>query len=288
MIGYFFSSHERFVGKSMMQQFTYRPIHSKTVEIFVVFRADSIEFYLSANPECTSTRLFFLKLTDPLHPQSKLVRQLYNLRYFSPYKVTIPEDERERFASFEDDSIFNFSNIKRHLDTNKNIFDTDIPLAQNQYFPEKGEIHLCASSLLLDFLFDLEYSEVFSQSPYYQQVVNFVYNNPLFKSILAKAAAYHKASIFEKMENKLTWADAIKAVEAWVEISRDPNNSSWIETSPWFSTLAIERDDPMIFMGKLHKRQEEFRLPDSPLQAMRIKRFEQALAKNTLHKDPPE
>ncbi len=97
--------------------------------------------------------------------------------------------------------------------------------------------------MILDFLFDLEHSEIFQVSPLFGCVKSAIRENPLFAALLAKAEYLYQRKVQTNLKSLLQGNSSAKVVYAddytmaekrWVEVLNSPNIDRILAESPWF------------------------------------------------------
>lgn len=139
--------------------------------------------------------------------------------------VIFPKEIGETVVSHDPLNIGGYSNLKEF-----NVGKPD----SNGYVVRK---------MLLDFLFDLEHSEVFQVSPLYERVKSALHENPLSTALMAKAEYLFQRSLQIKQKTvlqkspsaQLIYADDYtKSEERWVEVLNSSTIDKTLAESPWF------------------------------------------------------
>lgn len=178
--------------------------------IYMEISSSSITFYLQLrgnNDIYNHSELFSIPFSKNLRTKDNLkgiLRQLYDKDIDQIKKEIYTIDENYNEGTYSDKRI-----------TQKNI--------TGKSEKEKGCI-IQYRELILDFLFDLEHSKVFSNSPSYERMEDVLAEYPFFIALSAKYDFYYKRDqlindllIDSKITQKL-YSDYYKARNQWVKI----------------------------------------------------------------------
>lgn len=191
-----------------MEQFHYLRIdpNGRLLSIYVMIHEESVEFFYASTKRFDHTRLFKIGLTDSINPQGIISDQLLRLRQLHKHEVKVHEDKANRENSTIDS--FNplvsprpvafpcFSELECW--EKKDEQGTLIVKLGHEFKKETQVLHLCFTTLFLDFLFDLQHSDIFRESPHFEELRAIIRDNPLFKGITAKAEYFYQRKLYER------------------------------------------------------------------------------------------
>lgn len=120
-------------------------------------------------------------------------------------------------------------------------------------------------TLLLNFMFDLEHSDVFKNAKYYAECYKMLHENPLYDAISRKAEYYYCCQSILNSEaysaiNSEDWAFARRR---WLETLTNPSQIDMLYESPWFKTIYEEIEDITEKDSKIKKKQQELTKEDN-------------------------
>lgn len=112
--------------------------------------------------------------------------------------------------------------------------------------------------MMLDFLFDIEHSEVFQVSTLFSRIKSVLHENPLTSALFAKAEYEYQRRLQDESTTvlqrssiaKLVYADNYsRAEQRWVEVLNSPTIDRILAESPWFKSSVTEELN-MIYSSK--------------------------------------
>lgn len=114
--------------------------------------------------------------------------------------------------------------------------------------------------LILDFLFDLEHSEIFKASPFYEEMEVHLRENFVFRAIAAKCAYYYNrikyVSLSHTPDTALIYAGNLKDRETdWLNIIRSEEAIDVFSRGKWFGT--VEEEYKAVLFKSKHSQIEE-------------------------------
>lgn len=121
----------------------------------------------------------------------------------------------------------NLDNIPQYYWNLKEYFsESDYHKIIKRHFPNKKQDiykYVYFRKLILDFLYDLEHSYVFENSPHYEEIEVRLKENFFFNAIASKVAYYHNRRLYTQNKNdrdvKYLYSDKLKPSEAqWLKI----------------------------------------------------------------------
>lgn len=225
--------------------FRYRPDGEKDSSLYVTITATTINF------DVVSTKGNSRVLTIPLKQNlegslaatlAENFKHVVSFPEMITYSSSVPSDDdnRDFFAAF--------------FDFGKGTKSTSPPWI---YLKNNEKYDLPLAKLVLDFLFDLQETDVFRMSSHYEELIENLYNNFFFRSLAAKAAyLYHRGQYqivtrndqLEKRvgsarrERREFYGGLLFAAEKkWTECIRDPRSDKIFHNSGgWFGDSETE------------------------------------------------
>lgn len=251
LIGNFFKVDENSEFENGIVYYRYLPICRKKRKggesdfpVYVSINSSSITFYLQIRNYLSDNKnentgepgiynhaeLFHIPLMSNLRARDNLKNIIKDL-----YKRKEPLSNDYRLNSINDGT---YSGLKKNINK-KNEKE------------EKPAIHF--KTLVLDFIFDLEHSQVFKNSPAYEKMEESLRQDLFFSALAAKYDYYHKKEILsEELKRddpahgviEKLYKDFYTAQNQWLDILCAPNMSSLISnTNHWFREIEQEQRD---------------------------------------------
>lgn len=114
--------------------------------------------------------------------------------------------------------------------------------------------HFVVRKLFLDFIYDIEHTDVFQNSPHFEKVYDCLHNDFLFKAIASKAEFYYHRRICENLfygdmtyDNMgvllVNFEHYVQSERNWVECILNPRADKLFYDSNWISSTKKELDD---------------------------------------------
>jgi hypothetical protein len=169
-------------------------------------------------------RLLHLPLSPNLSVKDNLTSILQNDVYNHNYQI-LPEYKTDS----ENSNIKTYSNLK--------VFELEEIKKDEIYFRK----------LLLDFIYDLEHTHVFENSPYYEEAEVRLRENFMFNAIAAKAAYYWARDNWtqnQAVNNNIYAENLAEAEKQWLRMLRYEQNCNYGSYSGgWFKNVEEEYKD---------------------------------------------
>ena len=183
--------------------------------------------------------LFQLFYSDYEDPKGKLARDLNRLCVYDEGKKQYAGHRVEGNGNFLDEYPVPFLSYSCPQVQSFCLAKGTIP--QHYLYREKNrekivrEISLVA--LLLDFLFDLKHSEVFTLSPHFDLLRRVLRENFVFHAIAAKAEYYYQQTLkIKASQNEITRDQSGRATQVWLEAIMHEQSPEILVVSPWFAS----------------------------------------------------
>lgn len=186
--------------------------------VYLVLKPHALEFYYNGtaqeSKEHVHIRLLDIPLTPNLTAEDNATDILVNI-----YRKTFLLGKH--YQNKVGDSVHSFWNLSPFYseDIYRKIIEDQFPDSSDTGIDK----YIFFRKLVLDFLFDLEHTGIFENSPYYQDIVRLLLSNPFFSAIRAKSAYYYDRQnyINNRADNdaRLFYAKKLEAAEKrWLNL----------------------------------------------------------------------
>lgn len=152
---------------------------------------------------------------------------------------------------FSDNIVFNkdtfLLGFKSYKDENKGLRQLIASIFQK---PEVESTDcIVYKELLLDFLFDINHSEVFQSYEQFDETLSTLMNNTLFKAIAFKYEFFYQKNISENKDNEFIALQYLKAQERWLGLMvNDVKEETINRHNKWFKS--IDQEYKLAFIHK--------------------------------------
>ena len=232
-----------------------------TYPVYMTISQYSIDFYsvMDSYPESSKNtlpgHLLHLPVSKNIHSKDNLYEKLNSIfpdLKNLPANKYIYRPDKDRSDSYRKECKTNsYGEGYKKLFPHKNSADKE-----NLSFPLRD--------LFLDFLFDLEHSDLFKNSPGYEIIIENLENSQFISSILNKSRYYFNRKIYkEKNERQdstasLNLQNLLHSEKRWLKTIRDPKSIDFFSSSKWFSSVEEEYKNVLfandIDRNKLYKK----------------------------------
>ena len=250
-----------------------------TYPIYLSFKPASIDFYFHGYFKSNEETFEFIEtniLSLPLYNQGTIINEL-SKALKSVYREEFPKEN-----SFKVEGKTNGARNKYPAYSKLSVFNPDAS--------EKEIQHLNLRVLLLDFLFDLQHTDLFKASPYYDKVNQLLRGNLFFEALAAKAKFYYYIENTDKKGNgKLPFGfncnnnfnnEYRKAREKWVEIIQNPGSDKVIDgkakrnkSNDWFENIEVELLQILQLELKKGKKKSAFKTENKKISIWFVERY---------------
>lgn len=188
--------------------------------------------------------LFQLFYSDYENPKGKFARELNRLCVYDEGK----EQDAGHWVEGNNNFLYEHSGQLYSYQQIKEFQLARGSIPQHRYCEkeEKKKMKVSLVALLLDFLFDLKHSEVFTFSPHFDQFRRVLRGNHLFSAIAAKAEYYYQQALPDRDEMLPYERD--QATQDWLDLLMQEQGPEILASSPWFASN-LEREMKAVLKG---------------------------------------
>ncbi|MEO0581549.1 MAG: hypothetical protein AAF135_04945 [Bacteroidota bacterium] len=204
-------------------------------QIYLTIQAHSLEWYYLLEDGSDHASLFKLSFAHTYHGQGTLTDQLQEIKKAAHFRLP-----KSRF------SFSHLGSLQGEIHMLDNDYFEGIHHYQKQFFShekDEMEVGIHFDVLLLDFLFDFHHTNIFQESPYFENIRIAIRENHLLQVISKKSQYLYQKSKYEDKQSQkpAEWSlmthDFEQATKAWIDTLLKPGVTQFYKDSPWLAPL---------------------------------------------------